>query len=198
MAQQRPEMEGHKMNFMQAPSKQVHKDQWELTSARISEWLKSQVLGYKWWILLALFCITVLLMWKKADKTRLAELAIHSAVVVIFIIVLDELGEELSLWYYPVDVIPLFPPMTAVDITCMPLVYMLIYQRFGTWGKFLIASLIMSTVFCFVFEPVFVWGGAYIMLNWKSYYGLPIYFGIAVAAKWIVHVIYSAKERRSP
>jgi hypothetical protein len=65
-------------------------------------------------------------------------------------------------------------------------------------GKFLIASLIMSTVFCFVFEPVFVWGGIYTMLTWKSYYGLPIYFAIAVASKALVNIIYPTKEKRNP
>ncbi len=185
------------MNFIKEPTEQVLKDQLELTNARVAEWLQSEAFRLKWWILLGLFFITVFIMWKKADKTRLVELTIYSAIIVIFIIVLDELGEELTLWVYPVDIIPLFPPITAVDITCMPLVYMLIYQYFGTWGKFLIATLIMSTVFCFVFEPIFVWGGIYTMLKWKSYYGLPLYFAIAVVAKWGVGVIYKAKEKRS-
>ena len=185
------------MNSMKVPAEQIESTQWELTQARINEWLQSEVFRYKWWILLALFFITTFLLWKKADKTRFVELSIYTAIVVIFVIVLDELGEELTLWVYPVDIIPLFPPISAVDISCMPLVYMVIYQRFGTWGKFLIATLIMSTVFCFVFEPVFVWGGIYTMITWKSYYGFPIYIGIAVAAKWMVNGIYKVKERRS-
>ena len=185
------------MNIIKAPAQQDLEDQWELTQARITEWLQSEFLDYKWWILIALVCITAILMWKKSDKTRIAELTIYTAIVIIFIIVLDELGEELSLWYYPVDIIPLFPPLTAGDISCMPLVYMVIYQRFGTWGKFLIATLVMSTVFCFVFEPIFVWGGIYTMLEWKSYYGFPIYFTIAVASKLLVNIIYSTAEKRN-
>ena len=185
------------MNIIKVPSQQVLKDQWELTNARIAEWLQSEVFSLKWWILLVLFCITAVLLWKKADKSRIVELSIYTGIIVVFIIVLDELGEELTLWYYPVDIIPLFPPMSAVNITCMPLIYMVIYQRYGTWGKFLIATLIMSTVFCFVFEPIFVWGGTYKMLKWKSYYGLPIYFAIAVSAKAFVNVIYSKKEKRN-
>ncbi len=184
------------MNIIKEPTQKVLKDQWELTNARITEWLQSELFSFKWWLLLVMFCITAIILWKKADKTRIAELSIYTAIAVIFIIVLDELGEELSLWFYAVDIIPLFPPITAVDITCMPLIYMVIYQRYGTWGKFLIATLIMSTVFCFVFEPVFVWGGIYTMLTWKSFYGFPIYFAIAVAGKALVNIIYSTKEKR--
>jgi hypothetical protein len=190
-------MEGQKMNIFKVPEQQNLKYQWELAKARIDEWLTSGLFHYKWWILLILFCISAILLWKRADKSRIVELTIYTAIVVLFIIVLDELGEELTLWYYPVDIIPLFPPITAVNITCMPLVYMLIYQRFGMWGKFLIVTLIMSIVFCFVLEPVFVWGGIYTMLKWKYYYGFPIYIAIAVAAKMIVNVIYSTKEKRN-
>lgn len=184
------------MNIIKVPARQNLKDQWDLTQTRITEWLQSELFSFKWWILLALFCVTAILMWKKADKARIVELTIYSAIVVIFIIVLDELGEELSLWFYTVDIIPLFPPISAIDITCMPLIYMLLYQRFGTWGKFIIAALIMATVFCFVFEPVFVWGGIYTMLTWKSVYGFPIYFAIAVVPKLLINVIYSNKEKR--
>ena len=190
-------MEGQKMNKFKVPEQQDLKYQWEMAKARINEWLQSQVFHYRWWILLALFSISAILLWKKADKSRIVELTLYTAIVVFFIIVLDELGLELTLWYYPVDIIPLFPPATAINISCLPLVYMVIYQRYGTWGKFLIVTLIMATVFCFVFEPIFVWGGIYTMLKWKSYYGLPIYFAIAVAAKGLVNVIYSTKEKRN-
>jgi hypothetical protein len=189
-------MEGQKMNIFKIPAEQNLKDQWDLTTTRITEWLQSELFHFKWWVLLVLFCITALLMWKKANKSRIVELTIYSAFIIIFVIVLDELGEELSLWFYTVDILPLFPPISAIDITSMPLIYMLIYQRFGTWGKFLIATLIMATIFCFVFEPIFVWGGIYTMLIWKSFYGLPIYFGIAAASKGLVNAIYSTKEKR--
>jgi hypothetical protein len=184
------------MNIIKVPARQNQKDQWDLTQTRITKWLQSELFHFRWWILLVLFCISAILLWKKADKSRIVELTIFTAIIVIFVIILDELGDELSLWYYSADIIPLFPPITAINITCMPLIYMLIYQRFGTWGKFIIATLIMATVFCFVFEPIFVWIGIYTMLKWKSVYGFPIYFAIAVAAKLIVNAVYSDKEKR--
>ncbi len=171
--------------------------QWKLSSDRLDEWLRGEVFTLKWWVLLAMFLLMAVLWWKLANKKRLAELALYTAFIIIFIIVLDELGEELSLWYYTVDLIPWFPPITAVDITCMPLVYMLIYQYCKTWKSFLIATVIMSAVFCFVLEPLFVWVDVYRMLTWKSYYGLPLYVAIAVASKFAVRSInfISAKKK---
>ncbi len=171
-------------------------EQWKLSSDRLDEWLQNEVFSFKWWVLLVLFILMAVLWWKLADKTRLSELFLYTAFIVIYIIVLDELGEELSLWYYTVDLIPWFPPITAVDISCMPLVYMLIYQRFKTWKSFIIATVIMSVVFCFIFEPIFDWVGIYKMLTWKSYYGLPLYFLIAVASKAAVSLVNSISEKK--
>ena len=167
---------------------QAVQDQWQLSLARIDEW-KSELFSLNWWVLLALFFINLLLWLRLADKRRLGELALHTALVIIWVIVLDELGEEMSLWYYTVDIIPLFPPMTAIDIACLPLTYMLIYQYTKRWPSFLIATAAMSVVFCFVFEPIFVWGGIYKMLAWESWYGLPIYFFIGAASRFMMRRI---------
>ena len=123
-------------------------------------------------------------------------MVLYTALIVIFIIVMDEIGEELSLWYYTIDLFPLFPPITAINITSMPLVYMLIYQHTKTWKSFLIATTIMAAVFCFIFEPIFVWGGIYKLLSWKSYYGFPLYIFIAVASKFIVGLIRSISSKK--
>lgn len=171
-------------------------EQWKLTCTRFDEWLKGDVLTFIWWVMLVMFIITAVLWWKLADKTRLNELFLYTAFIIIFIIVLDELGEELTLWYYTSNVLPVFPPITAIDISCMPLLYMLIYQRFRKWKSFIIATAIMSVVFCFVFEPIFVWTGIYKMLTWKSYYGLPLYAAIAVASKAAVNLINSISEKK--
>lgn len=180
-------------------SARIIEEQWKLTTARVDEWVQNDLLKLNWWILLALFVLTAYLWWKTVDKTRLNEMVLYTALIVLFIIVLDELGEELSLWYYTTDVIPLFPPLTAMDITSMPIVYMLVYQYFRTWKRFIIVTVAMAGVFCFVFEPIFVWSGVYKLLIWQSYYGFPIYIFIAAASKFIVQRICSVSyERQIP
>jgi len=170
------------------------KVQWQLTCTRFEEWIKGDVFRLNWWILLGLFLICSYLWWKTVDKSRLNEMLLYTGLIVIIIIALDELGEELALWDYTDDLFPLFPPITAINLSCMPLVYSIIYQYFGTWKKFIIASLGMSLIFCFICEPIFVWSGIYQMLKWKSYYGLPIYFSMALFSKLIVHKIYSLSK----
>lgn len=177
------------MSFNTAPPQPDAALQWKLTSAHYQEWLSEELFTWQWWALLALMAASLFLLWKLADKQRLLGTALFTAIVTLFIIVLDEIGEEMGLWCYPIDVFFMFPPITAVNISSLPLPYMLVFQRFRSWKSFVVATIIMSLVFCFVLEPAFVWSGIYVMLKWKSYYGLPIYMFIAFAAKAAVQVI---------
>lgn len=164
--------------------------QWRLTCVRFEEWLQNDVFRFRWWLLVILYILCVCIWWKTVDKSRLKEIALYTSIIIIIILTLDELGEELALWDYPVDIYPLFPPISAIDFSCMPLVYSLIYQHFRTWKSFAIASLTMAVIFCFILEPVFVWSGIYQTLIWKYYYGLPIYFAMALGTKGLVMWFY--------
>lgn len=168
--------------------------QWELTSIRFEEWAKNDVLGFKWWLLLMVFILSVFVWWKTVDKSRLNELVLYAAIVSVMILVLDELGEELALWDYPTEIFPLFPPIAAIDLASLPFVYSLIYQHFKKWKSFTIVSIVMSVISCFVLEPLFVLSGIYQMLTWKGYYGLPLYFAIAMVAKAALTKIYSIES----
>jgi hypothetical protein len=186
------------MKFNPSPSQPAVALQWKLTTLRFDEWLHSEVFTWQWWALLAIMAATALLMWKLSDKKRLVETALYTAIIILFIIVLDEIGEEMLLWYYPIDVLFMFPPTSAVDVSSMPLVYMLIFQLFKSWKSFTIATFVMAAVFCILVEPIFVWGGVYVMLQWKSIFGLPIYAFIAFASKGIVQLIFNYSKPPLP
>lgn len=169
--------------------------QWELTEARFDEWCKDEVFRFRWWLLLAIFILSALVWWKLVDKSRLSEIIMFTGITCIIVLALDELGEELTLWDYPVEIFPLFPPIYSIDLATLPMVYSLIYQYFRKWKSFTIASLIFSALCCFVLEPLFVLTGIYQMITWKSYYGLPLYFAIALFAKAAVTWMFSVEKK---
>lgn len=163
----------------------------QLTAARFSEWMQNEVFHWRWWFLFVFFSLSIYIWCKVVDKGRLYEIVLYAAVIIVITLVLDELGEELTLWDYPYDLFPLFPPMFSVDLASLPIIYSLIYQRFRTWKSFIIASLVMAVIFCFIMEPLLVLLGVYQMLKWKSYYGFPIYFLMGIGTKALVNLIYS-------
>jgi len=167
----------------------------QLTAMRIDQWLQEDVFHFRWWFLLGLFSFSIYLWWKLVDKRRLPEVILFMGLTTILTLILDEYGEELSLWDYPIDIFPIFPPMTAIDLASLPMIYSLIYQYFGTWKSFSWATVIMATIFCFVLEPLLMWGDFYQLLKWKYYYGFPIYIAMALLIRWIVITIYTIARK---
>jgi hypothetical protein len=157
--------------------------QWYLTSTRFDQWMRNELFQFRWWLLIGVFIVSAYAWWKMVDKTRLNEIVLYTALIAIITLMLDELGEELCLWDYPMDLIPLFPPLTAINLASLPMIYSLIYQHFDTWKQFIIAIIVMATIFTFVLEPFFVWAGIYQTLTWKYYYGLPIYIAIGICTR---------------
>jgi hypothetical protein len=154
-----------------------------LTDLRIEEWLTEDIFHLKWWFLLGLFAVSVYIWWRLVDKTRLEEICLYGAIVTIITLGLDEYGDELTLWDYPVDILPIFPPLTAINLATLPVIYMYVYQRYGTWKSFVSASSVMAGLFAFILEPVLVWGKLYEPLHWQYYYGFPIYVAMGIAAR---------------
>lgn len=170
------------------PDVEIQRD---LTAIHIDEWLREDAFQLKWWILLAMILIALTVWWILTDKSRIIEIWLFTAVAAIIFLGVHEYGEELTLWEYPVDLIPLFPPLSSINLICLPLVYALIYQYFKTWKSFLPAALTASAAICFVIEPLLIKAGFYRMLQWKSYDSYLMYTVITICTRLVVIKIYS-------
>ena len=157
----------------------------EWSYARIDNWLDTDFLTWGWWFELGVLIISLVVFWKLVDKKRLFELTLYVILAGVIIIWLDEVGYELGLWYYPVDLVPVFPPSTAFDYSLLPVVYTLIYQYCPKWPKFLIATLVMAGVISFIMEPLAHLWGFYVLVKWKYYYGYPVYVAIGIFLKLV-------------
>lgn len=166
-----------------------------LTYLRINEWLQEDLFHFRWFFLIGVFVFSALVWCKLVDKSRLPEITLHAGLTAIITLILDEIGEELTLWEYPSDILAIFPPLSAVDLASLPMIYSLIYQYFTTWKSFFRATLIMATIFCFILEPLLVWTDFYQVLKWKYYYGFPIYILMAIFIRWLVSKIYAFAEK---
>ncbi len=154
-----------------------------LTALHIDEWLSHDLFRLKWWLLLGLILTAFFIWWNKLDKLKLRETCLYAALTTIMALGIFEWGEELILWDFPTDTIPIFPPLSSVNLIILPLAYSLTYQCSNTWKDFLFASVIVTAVICFVVEPALAWVGLYRLIRWKYYLSFPVYLAAAIVVR---------------
>jgi hypothetical protein len=137
-----------------------------LTSTRTDDWLSNQVFSVHWWTLLILILAACFIWWRLLDKKRAKEVCLYAALSLIFSIALNEYGDEFILWDYPTDIIPVFPPLSSINLVLLPMVFSLVYQ-FSPPRRFVFWALAASAAICFVAEPLMSLGSLYRLLNWS-------------------------------
>jgi len=160
-----------------------------LSYSRIDNWLDTDFNTIRWWVEVVLFIISLIVWWKLVDRKRLLELTFYGFTIMTACIGLDEIGYEIGLWYYPIDLVPLFPPSSVIDYIMLPIIYALVYQYCRSWQSFTFAIFLLAGLFCFILEPLLVMFGFYVPIKWKFYYGFPIYIAIGIIMKMIVEKI---------
>lgn len=166
-----------------------------LTSLRIDEWLQEDVFHFRWWVLIVLLTVAIFVWWKMVDKKRLPEIMLYAALTTFLTMGLDEIGEELTLWDYPTDIVPIFPPLAGINLATLSMIFSLIYQYFGTWKRFLVATVITAAVFSLILEPILAWVKLYQLLTWKYYYSFLMYTAMAISVRLVTIKIIAFTEK---
>lgn len=156
-----------------------------LTSLHVDEWLKNDVWTARWWLLLALLIVAIVIWFIALDRSRLKEVCLFTALAFIVVLGLNEYGEELILWDYPTDIIAIFPPLSSINLLVLPLAYSLAYQHFRTTRSYIVSVLIVTVVICFMLEPLFAWGDLYHLLRWHYAYSYPLFVAAAILLRYI-------------
>lgn len=167
----------------------------KLTAVHMETWLREDVFHLQWWFLLSLFIFTVIVWWQMLNKTRLPEIILYAVLTMIIMMGIDEYGEELTLWDYPINLLPIFPVIATLNLALLPMVFSLTYQYFPTWKSFSFASIVMSGLLSFVIEPALAQGNFYQLLNWKYHYSFMIYIAVALLIKWLISKIFVIAEK---
>ncbi|OIJ22432.1 hypothetical protein BKP45_07300 [Anaerobacillus alkalidiazotrophicus] len=157
-----------------------------LKETNVQYWLNENLFTFPWWFLLITMILFWVIWWIIVDKSKLMEILLYGIMATVIVILLDVIGVSLMLWGYPNMLTPLIPPIFAIDVGHLPVLYMALYQYFPSWKSFLAAMIIAAFVFAFIFEPFTVWLGIYELNNWKYIYSFPIYILIGVFLKWLL------------
>ena len=155
-----------------------------LFNLRYEKWLSQDLFSARWWVLVGFLIVPYIIWYLLIDKRRLQEMLIYSFATSLIAITLDEMGSIMTLWVYPVHIVPVYPRLITVNYTFVPVIYSLVYQYFPKWKSFIAANMLLALIFSFVLEPILIWAKLYVLISWKLIYSVPIYFFAAVLLKW--------------
>jgi hypothetical protein len=111
------------------------------------------------------------------------------------ILLIDEIGIELTLWTYPVRLVPIFPRFIAISSSLAPTLYMLLYQYFPKWKSFTYADIIASAVITLIFQPLAVKWDFLILLNWKHIFSTLICMTAALVSKLLIEIVNNIENK---
>lgn len=155
-----------------------------LSEVTLDYWLHYDLFTWRWWLLLGLSILPPVMWWKILDKTRKPEILLYGFFIGVLATFLDVLGWNLNLWSYPHKLLPICTPLLPADLILLPIFYMLIYQRFFSWGSFFWANVALASILAFIMEPLFRWLEFSKFLAWTHAYSFPIYIAHSMLGKW--------------
>ncbi len=175
----------------------IEMKQQELHQLSLHFWLDHNLWTWKWWLLLVLTVLPLIIWWKVLEKTKGFEIAFYGSMLSLSALILDVIGSEWDWWAYPVKLLPGIPPFITADSILVPVVFMIVYQHYSlTWKTFFISSFIMAMIVAFLCEPIMIWVGYYQLVKWKLVYSFLYYLLATCIARYLIVKIkrLSSKE----
>lgn len=157
----------------------------QLRDMSFQHYFAAELFSRVWWFEVATIIIAFVIWWKILDKERLLEITVFGLLVNVIAAFLDVLGTDFVLWEYPVRVLPQLPLLVPIDYVAIPVIDMIIYQKFPKWGKYILVSAITAAALAFIVEPLAVFIGQYKPITWKFVYSFPIYILINIIVKFV-------------
>lgn len=161
----------------------------QLSNLEHDYWKDNVVFSLNWWFLLMLLIVPWFIWWKFVDKKNIKQILLYGTYIMVVSSTLDDIGIATALWAYPYQLFQVGDRLNSVDLTALPILYMLVYQYFPKWKSFIISSIIFSFFYAFIFEPFFILLGIYRIIKWKYIYSFPIYIIMGIVGKFFVEKI---------
>ncbi len=175
--------------FWDSSYEQILEAQRTLTDLSIQNWLHYSLPRWTWWFLLFWSTFPLYIWWKYTDPRRYLEISFFGLMASISSGIVDTVGVQLLMWTYPNSLIPGVPNFFPIDYVTIPIIFMLIYQKYPGWKGFLLASLFISSFLSLILDPVMVWLNVYQPLSWQYYYSIPAFVFIVSFAKLITIMV---------
>ena len=185
------------MDFNQ--KEHIEKTQLEQSDAWYEYWQQySDWSTWEFWVNLGFLVVPLILLYILIDKKKALLLGFFGYNVHVWFTYIDAFGGSKALWFYPYKVLPILPVNFALDVSLIPVVYMLVYQWTLNHGKnYYLYITGLCLILSFIFKPLMTTFGFFKLNEGANYFHLFLgYLLIAIISKLITN-IFIFMERRS-
>ncbi|QDP40280.1 CBO0543 family protein [Radiobacillus deserti] len=172
----------------------------EHTAILLKQYWHEQVVNTpQWWFLLISLILPWIVWFFLVDRNRLLPITFVGLFFMFVSSFLDQLGNSLNYWRYSYMLTPLEKEeLIPTNLALIPVVYMFLYQYLKKWKSYIIGSLCIALFNSYIGGIVFTWFGIYHLLEWKYIFSVPIYFVLALLAKYIVDTFQRLHQTAGP
>ncbi|EPZ47393.1 CBO0543 family protein [Alicyclobacillus acidoterrestris] len=172
-----------------------------LQRSTIDQWthywsLYSGPATWQFWFTCFLLIAPLVLLYVMLDRRRALLIGFFGFNVHVWFGYIDAFGAERALWSYPYKLIPFLPMSVSLDVSLVPIVYMLVYQwTTNTHRNYYLYATITSLIFAFVFKPIMSALNMFHLYYWMNYFYLFLgYMVVMVVSKLITDVFVSFEK----
>ncbi|KQL52412.1 hypothetical protein AN964_01885 [Heyndrickxia shackletonii] len=158
-------------------------------------WLHHDVFSGHWWTIVILNILFLIVFLMLMDRYRI--LLITFSFLVNFVIVgfTDEIGTYFNAWSYPHQLAVFTHRLNAVDFFVVPISMSLTYQYFSKWKMYILSSILLSAIICFIAAPIFVYFHLYEIENWNYFYSFVVMMLMLMLSKIFVDFVFKKSEK---
>ncbi|PZD95770.1 hypothetical protein DNH61_09945 [Paenibacillus sambharensis] len=170
------------------------------SSELLNYWINYSHLGtWQFWLCAAILIVPLIVVYLYIDRGKAFHIGFFGFNVHTWFSHIDTYGVLHGLWEYPYQVIPFTPVSFMLDVSLVPVSYMLVYQWAINHGRsrYLFLTL-LSAGFAFVFKPIMTSIGLFKLHEWMNYLLLFCgYMVIMLVSVWIT-VFFQRLQQTSP
>lgn len=125
---------------------------------------------WQFWVNIAFLDLPLIALYFLIDKKKALLIGFFGFNVHVWFTNIDQFGVLRGLWNYPYYVIPFTPVSFVLDVSLVPVVYMLVYQWTinNNKNRYLYLTLV-SAFLAFIFKPILTWLDLFRMYEWMNF-----------------------------
>ncbi|WP_035179929.1 CBO0543 family protein [Alkalihalobacterium bogoriense] len=172
----------------------------KLTQTQIEYWtLYSHMNTWGFKVILLMFIIPLIALYFLIDRRKMLLLGFYGMNIHVWFSYINISGIRQGLFSYPFELIPFIPGNLALDATLIPVLFMLVYQWTINHRKnFYIYTIALSLVLSFIFKPLLVHFGFFVLHKGMNYFYLFVLYCVIFLFSKLITTVFLKMQNTRP